>query len=90
MEAGLYFLKIKDIEKDKKQIQEKLGELEDEISAGNIDYNHNNTLLEEENKKLSPLRDKKIESAASLQKLNLDMSNLVEEEARVKTLQEKL
>ena len=90
IEAGLYFLKIKDIEKDKKQIQDKLGELEDEISAVNIDYNHNNTLLEEENKKLSPLRDKKIESAASLQKLNLDMSNLVEEEARVKTLQEKL
>ena len=90
IEAGLYFLKIRDIEKDKKQIQEKLGELEDEISAVNIDYNHNNTLLEEENKKLSPLRDKKIESAASLQKLNLDMSNLVEEEARVKTLQEKL
>ncbi len=90
IEAGLYFLKIKDIEKDKKQIQERLGELEDEISAVNIDYNHNNTLLEEENKKLSPLRDKKIESAASLQKLNLDMSNLVEEEARVKTLQEKL
>ena len=90
IEAGLYFLKIKDIEKDKKQIQEKLGELEDEISAVNIDYNHNNTLLEEENKKLSPLRDKKIESAASLQKLNLDMSNLIEEEARVKTLQEKL
>ncbi len=90
IEAGLYFLKIKDIEKDKKQIQEKLGELEDEISAVNIDYNHNNSLLEEENKKLSPLRDKKIESAASLQKLNLDMSNLVEEESRVKTLQEKL
>ena len=90
IEAGLYFLKIKDIEKDKKQIQEKLGELEDEISAVNIDYNHNNTILEEENKKLSPLRDKKIESAASLQKLNLDMSNLVEEEARVKALQEKL
>ena len=90
IEAGLYFLKIKYIEKDKKQIQEKLGELEDEISAVNIDYNHNNTLLEEENKKLSPLRDKKIESAASLQRLNLDMSNLVEEEARVKTLQEKL
>tara|TARA_B100000963_G_scaffold216489_1_gene188796 strand:- start:1297 stop:3741 length:2445 start_codon:yes stop_codon:yes gene_type:complete len=90
IEAGLYFLKIRDIEKDKKQIQEKLGELDDEISAINIDYNHNNTLLEEENKKLSPLRDKKMESAASLQKLNLDMLNLVEEEARVKSLQEKL
>ncbi len=90
IEAGLYFLKIKEIEKDKKQIQEKLNELDDEISAINIDYNHNSTLLEEENKKLSPLRDKKMESAATLQKLNLDMTNLIEEEARVKTLQEKL
>ncbi len=90
IEAGLYFLKIKDIEKDKKQLQEKLSELDDEISAVNIDYNHNNTLLEEENKKLAPLRDKKMESAASLQKLNLDMTNLIEEEKRVKTLQDKL
>ena len=90
IEAGLYFLKIKEIEKDKTLIQEKLSELEDEISAINIDYNHNNTLLEEENKKLSPLRDKKMESAASLQKLNLDITNLVEEEARVKSLQDKL
>ena len=90
IEAGLYYLKIKDIEKDKKLIQEKLSELDDEISAVNIDYNHNNTLLEEENKKLAPLRDKKMESAASLQKLNLDMTNLIEEEKRVKTLQDKL
>ena len=90
IEAGLYFLKIKDIEKDKKKIQEKLSELDDEISAINIDYNHNNTLLGEENKKLAPLRDKKMESAATLQKLNLDMTSLVEEEARVKSLQDKL
>ncbi len=90
LEAGLYFLKIREIEKDKKLIQEKLSELDDEISAINIDYNHNNTLLDEENKKLAPLRDKKMESTATLQKLNLDMSNLVEEEARVKSLQEKL
>ncbi len=89
-EAGLYYLKIREIEKDKKEIIDKLNELDDEISAVNIDLNHNNTLLEEENKKLAPLRDKKMESAASLQKLNLDMSNLVEEEARVKSLQEKL
>ena len=90
IEAGLYFLKIREIEKDKKLILEKLGELEDEISAINIDLNHNNTLLDEENKKLEPLRDKKMESAASLQKLNLDMTSLIEEEARVKSLQEKL
>ena len=90
VEAGLYYLKIREIEKDKKQIVEKLSELEDEISAINIDFNHNNALLEEENKKLAPLRDKKMESTARLQKLNLDMTNLVDEEARVKSLQEKL
>tara|TARA_B100001093_G_scaffold37601_1_gene32189 strand:- start:941 stop:3385 length:2445 start_codon:yes stop_codon:yes gene_type:complete len=90
VEAGLYYLKIREIEKDKKQISEKLSELEDEISAKNIDFNHNNSLLEEENKKLAPLRDKKMESAARLQKLNLDMTSLIEEEARVKSLQEKL
>ena len=90
VEAGLYYLKIREIEKDKKKITEKLNELDDEISAVNIDFNHNNTLLEEETKKLTPLRDKKMESAASLQKLNLDISNLAEEEVRVKSLQEKL
>ena len=90
IEAGLYYLKISEIEKDKKTIVEKLNELDDEISAVNIDFNHNNTLLEEENKKLAPLRDKKMESAAKLQKLNLDMDNLIEEESRVKSLKEKL
>ena len=90
VEAGLYYLKLREIEKDKKQIQEKLSELEDDISAINIDFNHNNSLLDEENKKLAPLRDKKMESAASLQKLNLDMTSLEEEEFRVKSLQEKL
>ncbi len=90
VEAGLCYLKIKEIEKDKKQIIEKLSEVEDEISAINIDFNHNNSLLEDESKKLAPLRDKKMESAASLQKLNLDMTSLIEEEARVKSLQEKL
>tara|TARA_B100000963_G_scaffold39598_1_gene29408 strand:- start:931 stop:3375 length:2445 start_codon:yes stop_codon:yes gene_type:complete len=90
VEAGLYYLKIREIEKDKKIIVEKLSELEDEISAINIDLNHNNSLLDEENKKLAPLRDKKMESLASLQKLNLDMTALIEEEARVKSLQIKL
>ena len=90
VEAGLYYLKIQEIEKDKKKILEKLGEIDDEISAVNIDLNHNNILIEEENKKLAPLRDKKMESLAKLQKLNLDMTSLEEEEVRVKSLQTKL
>ena len=90
VEAGLYFLKLKEIEKDKEQITEKLGEQEDELSAIKIDINHNNTLLNEENERLSPLRDRKMESLAKLQKLNLDMANLNEEEVRIKNLQGKL
>jgi chromosome segregation protein len=90
IEAGLYYLKLSEIEKDKGEISEKLSEQEDEASAIKIDLNHNNSLLEEENNRLSPLRDRKMESLAKLQKLNIDMSNLNEEETRVKGLQIKL
>ena len=90
IEAGLYFLKLSEIEKDKAVIAEKLNEQEDEMSAVKIDINHNNTLLEEENNRLAPLRDRKMENMAKIQKLNLDMVNLNEEESRVKNLQIKL
>ncbi len=40
LEAGLYYLKIQDIEKGKKKIQEKLSELEDEVSAINFRNRH--------------------------------------------------
>ena len=89
-EAGLYYLKLKDIEKNKKNITDNVSEQDDEISAIKIDLNHNNSLLKEENEKLSPLRDRKIESLAKLQKLNLDLENLEEEEQRVKKITVKL
>ena len=89
-EAGLYYLKLRDIEKNKKDITDNVSEQDDEISATKIDLNHNNSLLNEENEKLSPLRDRKIESLAKLQKLNLDLENLEEEEQRVKKITIKL
>ena len=89
-EAGLYYLKLRDIEKNKKDITDNVSEQDDEISATKIDLNHNNSLLNEENEKLSPLRDRKIESLAKLQKLNLDLENLEEEEQRVKKITVKL
>ena len=89
-EAGLYYLKLRDIEKNKKNITDNVSEQDDEISAIKINLNHNNSLLKEENEKLSPLRDRKIESLAKLQKLNLDLENLEEEEQRVKKITVKL
>jgi len=90
IEAGLYYLKLTTIEKDKSAITEKLSEQDDELSAVKIDLSHNNQLLEEENKRLAPLRDRRMENLAKLQKLNLEMSNLDEEESRIKSLQIKL
>jgi len=90
IEAGLYYLKLTAIEKDKLIIAEKLNEQDDELSAVKIDLSHNNELLEDENKRLAPLRDRRMENLAKLQKLNLEMSSLDEEESRVKNLQIKL
>ena len=90
IEAGLYFLKFNEINKEEKILKEKLGEQEDELSAINLDLNHNNAILENENLKLSPLRDKKMESLAKLQKINLEMTNLENEEKRLGETQNKL
>ena len=90
IEAGLYYLKLKDIEKETNEIKEKSNEIDDDMSAVKIDIGHNNSLIEEENKKLQPLRDKKIENLSKLQKINLEISNLNQEEKRVKDLNLKL
>jgi len=90
LEAGVYYLRLTAIEKDKSTITEKLSEQDDELSAVKIDLSHNNQLLEEENKRLAPLRDRRMENIAKLQKLNLEMSNLDEEESRIKNVQIKL
>jgi len=90
IEAGLYYLKLTAIEKDKSTFAEKLSDQDDELSAVKIDLSHNNQLLEEENKRLAPLRDRRMENLTKLQKLNLEMSNLDEEESRIKNLQIKL
>ena len=90
IEAGLYYLKLSSIEKEKATVAEKLSEQDDELSAVKIDLSYNNQMLEEENKRLAPLRDRRMETQANLQKLNLEMSNLDEEELRIKSLQIKL
>ena len=90
IEAGFYYLKLSEIEKDKATIAEKLNEQDDELSAVKIDLNHNNQLLEEESKRLAPLRNRRMENLAKLQKFNLEMSSLDKEESRIKNLQIKL
>ena len=83
-EAGLYYLRLQDIEKEIKLENENIGEYEDDISALNIELNNCNSLLDEENSKIKPLRDKNLEILSKLQRLNLELKNLEERENRTK------
>ncbi|HJO76980.1 MAG TPA: chromosome segregation protein SMC, partial [Pelagibacteraceae bacterium] len=89
-EAGLYYIKLQNIEKDIKLENENISELEDEVSGLTIELNHCTELLEKENSKLKPLRDKNIEILSKLQRLNLEIKNLEEQEIRIKTEKEGL
>ena len=90
IEAGLYYIKLNEIEKELSTTKEIMGESDDEISGLTIEINHDNNLLEESNNKLKPLRDKNIEILSKLQRLNLELQNLDGEEKRAKTEKEKL
>jgi len=90
IEAGLYYIKLNEIEKEIKSTKEITGETDDEISGLTIEINHNNKLLEEANIKLKPLRDKNIEILSKLQRLNLEFQNLEDEEKRAKVDKDRL
>ena len=90
VEAGLYYLKIQEIDKEKDKIKIKSDEAQKEIDEVQKDLNNSNNLVEEENKKIQPLRDKKMENLSKIQKLNLEISNLNEREKDIKELNNKL
>ena len=48
-EAGLHYLRLQDIEKEIKLEKENISESDDEVSGLNIELNHCNNLLENEN-----------------------------------------
>ena len=89
-EAALYYLKIQNIEKEKSQLKDQSTGINTQISSLKNSIDSSNTLLQEENKRLQPLKDKKIENLSKLQKINLEISNLQKEEERIKDLNKKI
>ena len=89
-EAALYYLKIQNIEKEKTQLKDNSSNINTQISSLKNKIDNTNSLLEEENRKLQPLKDKKIENLSRLQKINLDIANLQKEEERIKDLNKKI
>ncbi len=90
IEAGLYYLKIKEIDIEKDKIKKKSDEVQSQIGTVEKDLEHNNSLIVEENKKIHPLRDKKMENLSKIQKLNLEITNLADREKNIKELNKKL
>ena len=90
IEAGLYYIKLMEIEKEISITKEITNESDDNISGLTLEINHENNLLEQANLKLKPLRDKNLEILSKLQRLNLEFKNLEDEEIRTKTEKDRL
>ena len=90
IEAGLYYIKLIEIEKDIVSTKEITDKSDIEIKGIEIEINHKNKLVEEANQKLKPLRDKNLEILSKLQRLNLEFKNLEDEEKRTKTDKDRL
>ncbi len=89
-EAALYYLKIQNIEREKTQLKDNSSNINTQISSLKNKIDNTNSILEEQNKRLQPLKDKKIENLSRLQKINLEIVNLQKEEERIKDLNKKI
>ncbi len=90
IEAGLYYIKLIEIEKEISSTKNITSESDEEINSLKKIIGEKNDLLEKENLKLKPLRDKNIEILSKLQRLNLEFKNLEDEEKRIKTDKDRL
>ena len=89
-EAALYYLKIQNIEQEKSQLKNQSLDINNQINSLRNNIDSTNVLFDEENKKLQPLKDKKIENLSKLQKINLEITNLQKDEERIKDLNKKI
>jgi len=90
IEAGLYYIKFKEMETEISTTKGTTNESDKEISNLAIIISQKDNLLEKANLKLKPLRDKNIEILSKLQRLNLESQNIEDEEKRIKTDRDKL
>ena len=82
IEAGLYYLRLKDIDNEIKLENEINSEAEDEVSGFNIEIKQFENLINNETDKAAPLREKNIENLSKIQLLNLELKSLDEEHIR--------
>ena len=84
IEAGLYYLRLKEIDHEIKLENEINNEAEGEVSSFNEQINQLENYIKTETNKVVPLREKNIENLSKIQRLNLELQNLDEENLRTK------
>ena len=83
IESGLFYLRLKDIDNEIKLENEINSEADTEVGGYNSQINDIQNLINEESTKVKPLRDKNIENLSKLQRLNLELKGLDEENKRI-------
>ena len=83
IEAGLYYLKLLEIDKEITVENEINTEAEDEVSGFNNKISEIENLIKLETDKVNPLREKNIENLSKIQRLNLELKGLDEENTRI-------
>ncbi len=83
IEAGLYYLKLLEIDKEIRIENEINSEAEGEVSGFNIKISEFENLIKSETEKVTPLREKNIENLSKIQRLNLELQSLDEENNRI-------
>jgi len=90
IEAGLYYLKLLEIDKEIKVEDEINTEAEGEVSGYNNKISELDQLIKSETNKVTPLREKNIENLSKIQRLNLELQSLDEENTRIQDEIEKI
>ena len=83
IEAGLYYLKLLEIDKEIKIENEINVEAETEVTDFNKKITDLENLIKSETEKITPLREKNIENLSKIQRLNLELQSLDEENTRI-------
>ena len=83
IEAGLYYLKLLEIDKEIRIENEINAEAEGEVSGYNNKISEIESLIKSETDKVTPLREKNIENLSKIQRLNLELQSLDEENTRI-------
>ena len=83
VEAGLYYLKLKDIDHEIKLENEINTEAEDQVKEFNSQLENLEKRITDETNKVTPIRERNIENLSKIQRLNLELKSLDEENERI-------